>query len=113
MVIILVKAPCSFFASHMMSNTIDPPSNAMNSSQFQPLVASTIGEAAHRSQRLRSIRKLLHQGSKQKDRQVVYRRAEGCDHSRQSLVEVSDLVEDISRYVQCQRKRASRGPAFG
>ena len=104
MVIILVKAPCSFFASHMMSNTTDPPSNATNSSQSQSLEAPTIGEAAHRSQRLRSVRKFLHQGPKKKDRQVVCRRAEGCDHSRQSLVEVSDLVDDISRDVRCQRK---------
>jgi len=79
-VIILVKAPCEFLASHMMSITIDPPSNATNSSQSQPPVTLAIKEVSHRSQRLRSIGNLLHQSSKQEDRQVVGGRAKGCDH---------------------------------
>jgi len=67
---------------------------------------------AYRSQRLRGIRDLLYQGSKQEDRQVVGGRAEGCDHSRQDLVEVSDLARshDTSRYIQCQRIRALKDP---
>jgi hypothetical protein len=44
MVIILVKTPCEFLASHMMSNTIDTPSNATNLSKSQYLVALTIEE---------------------------------------------------------------------
>lgn len=80
-VIILVRTPCEFLASHMMSNTMEAPSNAMNWSQFQSLATTQIEGTAHRSQRLGGIRNLLHQGSKQEDGQVVGRRAEGRDHS--------------------------------
>lgn len=42
MVIILVKTPCEFLASHMMSKTTDPPSNATNLSKSQYLVTLSV-----------------------------------------------------------------------
>lgn len=48
-VIILVRGPCEFLASHMMSNTIDPPSNPTNSRQIQSIVALAMEGATHRS----------------------------------------------------------------
>ena len=44
MVSILVKAPCELLESHMISNTIDPPSNATNLSKSQCLVTLAIEE---------------------------------------------------------------------